>query len=346
MAKVILDLKKLWPDLLIINGRPRHPQSQGLVERGNAIVQQMLGKWLGTNATKDWLSGLGPVMVAINTSIARTINKTPFEVVFGQTPRMDEDAWRSVVSQAKNQQLDESRETNDDKNEVFEENLPIDVVKLIEEVDELDGASVELEMASGREEPPCTNVALESSVIDQRTTDCEALRSSIEIDQEELIDTIGSSSDVAPPNASSPASNHHKRIRDSAEESYLNNAQSELTRYNRRASKRQRTYSVDDIVGLQVFDVDRTNTSSTILPCKIVDSNKGSGETLYTVVTINGIIQEKFQSASFMAELGSSGSGAVPAPRSRHRLQTESEPDGKSSLCNWSRSRSRMRNVW
>jgi len=31
-ANVIKDLKITWPGLLIINGRPRHPQSQGLVE--------------------------------------------------------------------------------------------------------------------------------------------------------------------------------------------------------------------------------------------------------------------------------------------------------------------------
>lgn len=58
-AKVILDLKLNWPDLTIINGRPRHPQSQGLVERSNAVVQKMLGKWLESNKSLDWPSGLG-----------------------------------------------------------------------------------------------------------------------------------------------------------------------------------------------------------------------------------------------------------------------------------------------
>ncbi|CAF2057686.1 unnamed protein product [Rotaria magnacalcarata] len=48
-----------WPDLIIINGRPRHPQSQGLVERANAVVQKMLGKWLETNKSLDWAQGLG-----------------------------------------------------------------------------------------------------------------------------------------------------------------------------------------------------------------------------------------------------------------------------------------------
>lgn len=58
-ANIILDLKLNWPDLIIINGRPRHPQSQGLVERSNAVVQNMLGKWMEMNNTKDWPSGLG-----------------------------------------------------------------------------------------------------------------------------------------------------------------------------------------------------------------------------------------------------------------------------------------------
>ena len=32
-----------WPgEVTIINGRPRHPQSQGLVERGNGKVKEML----------------------------------------------------------------------------------------------------------------------------------------------------------------------------------------------------------------------------------------------------------------------------------------------------------------
>ncbi|CAF3458038.1 unnamed protein product, partial [Rotaria socialis] len=98
VAKVILDLTKSWPGLLIINERPRHPQSQGLVERGNAVVQQLLGKWLDTNVTNDWPSELGPIMFSINTSVARTINPTPFEVVFRQQPRTDDYTWKCIVA--------------------------------------------------------------------------------------------------------------------------------------------------------------------------------------------------------------------------------------------------------
>ncbi|CAF2083011.1 unnamed protein product [Rotaria magnacalcarata] len=75
VANIILNLKLNWPDLIIINGRPRHPQSQGLVERANAVVQKMLGKWLETNKSLDWAQGLGSVMLAMNNCISQSTRK-------------------------------------------------------------------------------------------------------------------------------------------------------------------------------------------------------------------------------------------------------------------------------
>ena len=44
VATVIKELANVWKGLIIINGRPRHPQSQGCVERGNGDLQIKLGK--------------------------------------------------------------------------------------------------------------------------------------------------------------------------------------------------------------------------------------------------------------------------------------------------------------
>ena len=38
-AQVISDLKTIWPELVIIHGRPRYPQSQGSIERANGDLQ-------------------------------------------------------------------------------------------------------------------------------------------------------------------------------------------------------------------------------------------------------------------------------------------------------------------
>jgi transposase InsO family protein len=42
--EIVRSVVKDWPgDVTIVNGRPRHPQSQGLVEQGNSTVEKLLG---------------------------------------------------------------------------------------------------------------------------------------------------------------------------------------------------------------------------------------------------------------------------------------------------------------
>ncbi|CAF1690116.1 unnamed protein product, partial [Adineta ricciae] len=66
----------------ITNARARHPETQGLIERGNQST--------------GWSKGLGPVTHAINTSTTHTTKKTPYEVVFGQLPRSDFEMWKKL----------------------------------------------------------------------------------------------------------------------------------------------------------------------------------------------------------------------------------------------------------
>lgn len=98
-AHIIKDLKSMWSGLIIINGRPRHPQSQGLVERGNSTLCDILGKLMYDRNTNHWTQCLGPCIYAMNTSIAQGIKHTPFEVVFGQKPRVDSMLWQSIEEQ-------------------------------------------------------------------------------------------------------------------------------------------------------------------------------------------------------------------------------------------------------
>jgi transposase InsO family protein len=86
-ATVIKELVDLWPSVKIINGRPRHPQSQGLVERANGTLQQRLGKWREYSGRNDWSYGLRLVVMSMNNSICRSHKKTPFELVYGGQPR-------------------------------------------------------------------------------------------------------------------------------------------------------------------------------------------------------------------------------------------------------------------
>ena len=86
-AAIIKELMNLWPTVKIINGRPRHPQSQGLVERANGILQQKLGKWMEDTNRNDWSIGLRSVILSMNHSYCRSHKKTPYELVYGDKPR-------------------------------------------------------------------------------------------------------------------------------------------------------------------------------------------------------------------------------------------------------------------
>ncbi|CAF3853491.1 unnamed protein product [Rotaria magnacalcarata] len=83
-----------------VHGRPRHPQSQGLIERTNAILTDALGKLMEDNSSNHWSLGLPCVIFRINIRSTHTTRKTPYQLVFGQNPRTnmsDEHGHGTVV---------------------------------------------------------------------------------------------------------------------------------------------------------------------------------------------------------------------------------------------------------
>ncbi|CAF4506295.1 unnamed protein product, partial [Didymodactylos carnosus] len=76
VAKVILVLKTVFPNLCFIRGRPRHPQSQGCKKRANCVLSLSLGKWLQTNNITHSSEGLLPVVYGNNTRTSDTTKAT------------------------------------------------------------------------------------------------------------------------------------------------------------------------------------------------------------------------------------------------------------------------------
>ena len=72
----------------MVHGKPRHPQSQGSVERLNCDIKDMLIAWLGDNNTSDWPVGLKFVQFSKNTSHHSGINQSPYLALFGSPPRV------------------------------------------------------------------------------------------------------------------------------------------------------------------------------------------------------------------------------------------------------------------
>ena len=42
----------------VVNGNPRHPQSQGLVEQGNSTLKAKIRAWMHENQSSHWVFGL------------------------------------------------------------------------------------------------------------------------------------------------------------------------------------------------------------------------------------------------------------------------------------------------
>lgn len=66
----------------IVNGAPRSPQTQGLVEQANGVVETKLRAWKMDNGSTEWANGLLEVTLAMNTQIHSTIGCAPAELLF------------------------------------------------------------------------------------------------------------------------------------------------------------------------------------------------------------------------------------------------------------------------
>ncbi|CAF1064355.1 unnamed protein product, partial [Brachionus calyciflorus] len=85
--QIVNALKSMWPEMSIVHGRARHPQSQGSVERANSDVKKMLATWMRENKSTKWSIGVKFVQLRKNHTL-HTANKcSPYKATFGvETP--------------------------------------------------------------------------------------------------------------------------------------------------------------------------------------------------------------------------------------------------------------------
>ena len=55
--QVLEKLMEMWPECKIVHGRPRHPQTQGSIERAKKDIAQMVGVWMRHNDSTQWSIG-------------------------------------------------------------------------------------------------------------------------------------------------------------------------------------------------------------------------------------------------------------------------------------------------
>lgn len=70
----------------VINGRPRHPQSQGMVEKANHILKDKISAWRSDHQSSSWVCSLPEVIGGMNAQRSFVTGRSPYEVAFGQVP--------------------------------------------------------------------------------------------------------------------------------------------------------------------------------------------------------------------------------------------------------------------
>ncbi|XP_068229435.1 KRAB-A domain-containing protein 2-like [Palaemon carinicauda] len=87
-AQIITELRSLWPELSIVHGKPRHPQSQTSVERANGDTKDMLVAWMADNNSTDWATGIKFVQFSKNPAYHAGIKRGPYAAMFGVNARV------------------------------------------------------------------------------------------------------------------------------------------------------------------------------------------------------------------------------------------------------------------
>ena len=70
----------------VINGRPRHSQSQGMVEQANGVLKGKIAAWRSDHQSASWVCSLPEVIAAMNCQQSSVTGRSAFEIVFGQSP--------------------------------------------------------------------------------------------------------------------------------------------------------------------------------------------------------------------------------------------------------------------
>ena len=79
-------LNENWPSTKIIHGKPRHPETQGSVEKANQDIKRHFTAMMFDNSENSWVKFVRQVQYKKNTSFHSTIGMTPFQALVHRKP--------------------------------------------------------------------------------------------------------------------------------------------------------------------------------------------------------------------------------------------------------------------
>ena len=125
--QVVKEVLKLWPECKMVNGKARHSQSQGSVERCNRDIENMVACYLRDNNTTKWAEALQFVQYSKNARHHTGIGRSPFMAHLGfeaqlgvQTLNLDKEITNGIMTEEELSQIlpKERFEGIDNENEV------------------------------------------------------------------------------------------------------------------------------------------------------------------------------------------------------------------------------------
>ncbi|CAF3709464.1 unnamed protein product [Rotaria socialis] len=247
VTQIINEMKKTWVDLVILNGKIPPVEAQVLIDHDNRTLVIALEKWMQHNHTDNWSKGLGPVVYAINTSVVKITNKTPYEVIFGEGLRSDFEIWK-VMSQAgvedeENLPDNFTRKLNgrDDSNVLQHSNNQLNTLNTNNQTLHLTLRPQTLALTSVPNNIIITHPTLTKT---HRTTNINSSSNYLGLNDNSITQDFSIVS-----NDTSVHNHRHGTIREQAEENYLKSA-AKRQKLHENAMTQQEQYQPKDFIGL------------------------------------------------------------------------------------------------
>ena len=165
----------------------------------------------------------------IRTSYVFYKYQTPYEIAFGQQPRLDDHAWKSIEARIKEKHGQEI---------ILEEDLSDDIIDMMKEMDQVgselvDGGNTEI-INEDDATAACNVVTTATDTNDCRIRDEEDTRPDFNIDHEELVDVNEPLLSDVCMDPDSTEIDQHTQIREEAQEAYLSNVHTRAPRDNQK----------------------------------------------------------------------------------------------------------------
>lgn len=136
IAHMVETINRWDGDCKLVYGRPRHPQSQGLVEQANGTVEKMIGAGMEQYQTKSWSKLLPIIQFNLNASKPSSTKIMPFEVFLNKKPNLG----------TKKEFVECNKEGNENICSLTQESMPRSS-KELREIESIDKERVDCELS-------------------------------------------------------------------------------------------------------------------------------------------------------------------------------------------------------